>query len=94
MVVLAFRIDSIVIRKRLDDLRLPTDLPPLAPARCPDDEPIFYTGDPTDEPTDPLDEVVAALHDRIPFVLPSETCARWLDPAQPPVAVDPTSRAA
>jgi len=44
--------DSIVIRKILDHLRLPTDLPPLAPARCPDDEPIFYTGDSTDEHID------------------------------------------
>ena len=47
MVVLAFLTDTRVVRKILDHLRIPADLPVLASARCPFDEPaLFHEPDP------------------------------------------------
>jgi len=42
MVVLAFLTDTRVVRKILDHLRIPADLPVLASARCPFDEPARF----------------------------------------------------
>ena len=42
MVVLAFLTAPPVVRKILAHLRLPAELPVLAPARCPFDEPVLF----------------------------------------------------
>ena len=42
MVVLAFLTDPHVVRKILDPLYLPADLPGFEPARCPLDEPALF----------------------------------------------------
>jgi hypothetical protein len=50
MVVLAFLTDTRVVRKILDHLRIPADLPVLAPARCPFDEPVLFRAPDPDPP--------------------------------------------
>ena len=55
MVVLAFLTDTRVVRKILDPLRIPADLPVLAPARCPFDEPCLFL-EPLPDPLFVLDD--------------------------------------
>jgi hypothetical protein len=55
MVVLAFLTDTRVVRKILDHLRIPADLPVLAPARCPFDEPVLFL-EPLPDPPFVLDD--------------------------------------
>ena len=50
MVVLAFLTDTRVVRKILDHLCIPADLPVLAPARCPFDEPALFREPDPDPP--------------------------------------------
>jgi hypothetical protein len=42
VVVLAFLADLRVVRKILDHLGIPADLPVFAPTRCPFDEPVLF----------------------------------------------------
>jgi hypothetical protein len=42
--------DTRVVRKILDHLRIPADLPMLAPARCPFDEPMLFRAPAPDPP--------------------------------------------
>lgn len=54
MVILAFLTDPAVVRKILDDLQLPTQLPPVAPIRLPcDGQEEFRFADPDPAWDDP-----------------------------------------